>query len=57
MPDENCLSAADQFRSQFHDDPCGKVGVQSFQCPSALGRFERSFTLTAGKRRGDFDGR
>jgi hypothetical protein len=56
VPDEQHLGVGGQLRSEFHENPGGKIGVQTLQRTIALGCRERSFAFAAGKRRGDFDG-
>ena len=56
MPDEQPLGFGGQLRTELHENPGGKIGVQPFHSTIALGRGERSFPLAAGKCRSDFDG-
>ena len=56
MPDQQHLGVGSQLRSEFHENPGGKIGVQSLQPTIAIGCRERSFAFAPGERRGDFDG-
>ena len=49
MPDEQYLGVNGQLRSQLHENPRGKIGVQPFQPTITLGRGEGAFAREAGK--------
>ena len=57
MPDQQRLGVGGQLRSEFHENPGGKIGVEPFQSTIALGRRERAFAFAPGKGRGNLDGR